>query len=181
MLHGITWLQFISYLGGALVLYYLVLFVMHAKEGVLKGRQPPGQPPTNMAGKKRIWHVEEREIPPVHSPDAEPESDPPEENDDIPDEESTAQNSDLIETDQEEQLFDNLESLAAVVQQVITDAGLHTDKATLFHRLQKQITHYPDLQHPAFRIAITKLIVRQAKLECDLDISSDEVTALWLS
>lgn len=179
MLHGITWLQFLSYTGGALLLYYLVLFVMFGKEGLVKGRLMPGQSPTNISGKKRIWRVEEQEVLSDDPANRAIEDDQPVDEEYASNNDPDDQSSVEIQTDQEEELFDKLELLASNIQQTITTAVHHTDKATLFHQLQKQIAQYPDLLHPSFRVAITNLIIRQAKLECEMTISSDEVAALW--
>lgn len=182
MLEGITWIHFIAYLGGALVLYYLVLMVMYGKAGGAKGQRARGAPPISSPPVKKVWHLEEvplAEAPPPQATGAPevkqdqeqvdeqtPEMDEPEE---------------ALETDQEEKLMQRLELLTDQVQETISGAGRHTDKGALLSRLGKIISRYPDLHHPAFRRAITGLIIQQAKLECDLEIIRDETDALWFS
>jgi len=188
MLHGITWIQFIGYLGGALVLYYAVLFVMSAKDGLVKGRQSAGsgQPPNNMVpAKKRIWRVEEIDPTPVtdavegqQDMEGSPEEIAAEEK---PVEQEITEN-DLADPDlssDDEPLFDALESLAANVQQTIVAAGRHPDKPALLVQLQDQIARFPELNHHAFRVAINRMIIREAQLECLLSIHKDEADALW--
>lgn len=76
--------------------------------------------------------------------------------------------------------FETLELLAEHLQIIITQNSVdHKDKDALFELLRKEIIQYPELNKPAFRGAITNLIIKTAQQELGLEVSKQEATDLW--
>lgn len=172
MLQGISWQQFLLAAGGLLALYYLGLLVFYGGSGKSKNKSPSAKaPPENQSATKRVWHAEEHpDRPTVVSdhPTTEPETGPHE---NLPSEE--------ISDADEEKAFNSLEMLASDIQQIISTADPAIHKADLLNAIQQEISRYPALNRLAFKVAISNLIIKQAALHCNIEVTRVEADALW--
>lgn len=76
--------------------------------------------------------------------------------------------------------FETLELLADELQVIITQSASEgTTKEQLLESLQKEISRYQALNKPAFRGAITNLIIKTAQQELGLEVSKQEAMELW--
>ncbi|MET6999414.1 hypothetical protein [Chitinophaga defluvii] len=126
-------------------------------------RRQAGIAGTRDSRTKRTWSVAESQ---------EMEDEPPDhgdnESNDVPD---TPDAEEVNQLNALEQLADDLQTIISEHQ-----SG---DKEGLMYRLQQEISRYPVLNKPAFRAAISNLIIRAAKEDCSLVVSQTEADALW--
>ncbi|UPK68034.1 hypothetical protein [Chitinophaga filiformis] len=162
MLEGITWGYFAVIIAGALLLYFIVLLAT----GQLKIKPPARSGPAESTP-KRFWQVEQRppagvqQVPEMNGMAVAEEGDA--------DEERAAS----------DRTFAALESLAVALQDICTEAGVNASKANLSAQLREQIAAYPALNQPAFKGAITNLIVKAAQVDCNIEFTMAEAEALW--
>ncbi|TXJ24863.1 MAG: hypothetical protein E6Q24_15050 [Chitinophagaceae bacterium] len=99
--------------------------------------------------------------------------------DDLPGspDDTTNEEADVPDTEEVNQL-NALETLADDLQTIINEHGSQ-DKDGLMYRLQQEIAGYPALNKPAFRAAISNLIIRSAKVDSNFTITQDEADSLW--
>lgn len=160
MLDAEAWKGFVIVAGiGCGVYYGYLLFT--GKFG--QSRRQAGVANARDGRTKRTWNVTES---------TEPEEDLPESPDEIPNDEV-----DAPDTEEVNQL-NALEGLADDLQTIINEHGSQ-DKDGLMYRLQQEISRYPVLNKPAFRAAISNLIIRTARIDCNIIISQSEADALW--
>ncbi|MFX1705041.1 hypothetical protein PV783_13855 [Chitinophaga sp. CC14] len=164
---NITWGQFAGAVSLSAAAYYLYLVVSGkirlfnptASSGAKEG-SPVSQ------GKKRIWQPQ-----------------------DVPAEQVAAgsyagnpagqEPSQDMEQEEEDNSFQLLETLAIEVQEIISGQGEMGTKEELLEALSVQIVTYPTLNQPAFRAAISNIIIKAAKSDCLIDITRAEAEALF--
>ncbi|MBX2924746.1 MAG: hypothetical protein KF746_21265 [Chitinophagaceae bacterium] len=90
-------------------------------------------------------------------------------------------NSDMTEEERaSEKEFESLELLADELQVIITQsASENVDKEQLLQSLRREISRYKAIDKPAFRGAITNLIIKTAQQELGLEVSKQEAMELW--
>jgi hypothetical protein len=153
MLENITWPQFLFFLCILLVIYYAGLFLFTFRKSA-NTQQGGGNEPRE---RKRIWNV---------SPATETAAGA------AP---SPAKPVNTTDTD-EEQLFESLEALAAAITTIIDQT---TNKTELLQKISGEIGRYPLLKGEAFQLAIVNLVIREAALKQQIDITREEALALW--
>lgn len=83
---------------------------------------------------------------------------------------------------QDETEFETLELLANELQVIIVQSKAeNSSKDELMELLRKEIIGYPELNNPAFRMAINNLITRTSQQERDMEISRQEAEELWFT
>lgn len=165
MLSNLTWAHFLLIGGGGLVLWaiYVIFFSRNPHEG---NKHPSAD--------KKIWSHNQMPGSKSNNPVMD------DEDEDL--EYSHNEMEDQEDKDaEEENTYRALEELATEVSLQISKSGLGTSKEELFPRLQELIAGYPTLRNEYFKVAITNLVIRSAKRECLLELTSEEVAELWPS
>jgi hypothetical protein len=157
---NISWGQFAGAAAATACAYYLYLLIT----GKIKLSSPVATThggnvsPVTQKEKKRFWQVKEE----------------PADQQMEPEEISSGQHS-----AQEDNTFQMLEILATDVQEYISEAAETLPKEELLSVLSAMVKSYPQLNQPAFRAAISNIIIKAAKVDCLIDITTAETEALW--
>lgn len=201
----ITWQDYLIFLGGALVVYYLYIALAYYRKDItalLRGGGSPGSPQspptTSTAPKKRIWQVHEE---PAEDPPPEPEVPsqvtfapgpfrdipprPIEFDDDESDERNEIPSEDFIEEYSEEDnvVTPEMEALQYVVN-AVRDLFADTSdqphaKKELLVSIKEVLQPYPHLNVQPYRIAIQNLISAEARERFGLSITERELETIW--
>ena len=203
----ITWKEYLIFLGGALVVYYLYIALAYYRKEImalLRGGGSPDTPPPpstiNLARKKKIWQVYEE---PADAPSFSPENQ--DKVSSIPDPASRPfapapqdEMSPLLEDDEDEPLpiaalddaytdednevtpeMEALQHMVNAIREAFTAQQAPVDKQKLLAAIQQELASFPYLNAQPYKIAIQNLITAEARERFELSITERELETIW--
>jgi hypothetical protein len=151
MLNNISWVSFLLYTGGALLVYYVVLVVVKGSGWLVKNSSTGGLPPIS-AGFKRFW------TPQI----------------------SADQKEEIGEDKGGRLLQTTVHDLVDELQAFFSSAEKAISKDELLAKLKLIITKYPSIKKSRYEEGITNLVGITAANECSIQLTEDELTGLWV-
>lgn len=73
----------------------------------------------------------------------------------------------------------NLEEIIAKIKGTLLESGAEAGKDELLTKLGQTLANFEGLQKPAFRVALTNYIIKQAKELCGVRFSEEELDSKW--
>lgn len=151
MLHNISWLQFITFIGGGLAVYYTVLLVRVTMRRMKDSTRSNGTPPTLKV--KRKWFAEE--------------------------EKEESENESAVPSQTSAPDMSAVHELTNEIQAYLSAAPNEEEKTTIIYSLNQIVRKYPSVKGSLFVEGINNLMVATAQDEAAIELTDGDLDAIW--